>query len=394
MTEPMSIGRRILVLVAVSLFLLLVLLASSLTLSYRMNAHVTSLTGNVIPSLEIINGVTLKFASIRATTLRYMLAQDEAERVEQARKLVFFRQALDRDLSHYESEFVVSQREKALLQQVRQAIEAFDSHQYDVLAVSAASQDAGSALAEAQAALGQVSNALRRHHDYNLQLATDAADASRLSLRLGAAGMVVLSLAAGVVLLVFGSRIRQAVRELAETFRKRLFDLGDHGTRVAAAAADLMLTSRTFSEVADRQRIEVEQLDAVADDIDLGIPAVRDLLAEAQEQVAHAVFSLSQLKRAMDRLVQQGGADGLFGEAVALLDNLEEDVQRSGAAVAAVGGVVETQCSSLMRLVEQVGKVSRLALENASVAARASASAMNLSVTTRAMNDEAGRCAA
>lgn len=400
MTESMSIGRRILVLVAVSLSLLLVLLVSSLILSYRMNAQVTILTGNVIPSLEIINGVTLKFASIRATTLRYMLAQDDADRAEQARKLVFFRQGLERDLSHYESEFVVSQREKALLQQVRQAVEAFDSHQSDILAVSAASQDARSALADAQAVLGQVSSALRRHHDHSLQLAADALDTSRFSLRLGVAAMLLVTLVAALAVPVFGNRIRHAVQALAEGFRQKLFTLGDHGTQLVAAAADLLLVSRKLSEMADRQRIQAEQLEAVVDDIELGIPAVRDLLAEAQEQFAHAALSLSQMKSALEGLVwhagqeQPAGADELFSEAVALMGKLEGDMQRSGAAVAAVGGVVETQCRNMTHLVEQVGKVFRLAVENTSVAASASASAMNLSVTARALHDEAGRCAA
>lgn len=400
MTESMSIGRRILVLVTVSLSLLLVMLGSSLILTYRMNAHVTTLTGNVIPSLEIINGVTLKFASIRATTLRYMLAQDDADRVEQTRKLVFFRQGLERDLSHYESEFVVSQRERALLQQVRQAVEAFDSHQSDILAVSASSQDVRSALADAQAALGQVSSALRRHHDHSLRLAADALDASRLSLRLGAAAMVLVTLVAALALLVFGNRVRHAVQALAEGGRKKLFTLGEHGTQLVAAAADLLLVSRKLSEMADRQRIQAEQLDAAVDDIDLGIPAVRDLLAEAQEQVAHVALSLSHVKSSLEGLVWHAGqeppagADELLSEAVALVGQLEGDVQRSGAAVAAVGGVVEAQCRNMTLLVEQVGKVFRLAVENTSVAASASASAMNLSVTARAMHDEAGRCAA
>lgn len=400
MTESMSIGRRILILVAVSLSLLLVLLATSLILTYRMNAQVTTLTGNVIPSLEIINGVTLKFASIRTTTLRYMLAQDDADRAEQARKLVFFRQGLERDLSRYESEFVVSQREKALLQQVRQAVEVFDTHQSDILAVSAASQDVHSALADAQAALGQVSSALRRHHDYSLQLAANALDASRLSLRFGVAAMLLVTLVAALAVPVLGNRIRRALQALAEGFRKKLFTLGDHGTQLVAAAGDLLIVSRKLSEMADRQRIQAEQLDATVDDIELGIPAVRDLLAEAQEQFAHAALSLSQVKSALEERVRHGGqaqteeADELLSAAVALVGKLEGDVQRSGAAVAAVGGVVETQCRNMTLLVEQVGKVFRLAVENTSVAASASASAMNLSVTARAMHDEAGRCAA
>ncbi|WP_346287815.1 MCP four helix bundle domain-containing protein [Zoogloea sp.] len=400
MSDPMSIGRRILVLVIASLSLLLVLLVSSLILTYRINAQVTTLTGNVIPSLEIINGVAVKFASIRATTLRYMLAKDDADRVEQARKLVFFRQGLDRDLNHYESEFVVDQQEKALLQQVRQAVEAFDSHQFDILAVSASSQDVRSALAEAQAPLGQVSNALRRHHDYSLQLAESAVDASRFNLRVGVVAMVLLTLVAAVSLLAFGYRIRFAVQALTEGFRKKLVDLGEHGTQVAAAAADLLLASRKLSEVADCQRVQVEQLDAAADDIELGIPAMRDLLAEAQEQVAHTAHSLSHVKNLLESLVQHAGQaqpglpDELFGEAATLLSNLDRDVQRSGAAMAAVEGVVEAQCRSMALLVQQVGKVARLAVENTSLAASASASAMSLSVTARGMNDEVGRRAA
>lgn len=400
MTESMSIGRRILVLVAVSLSLLLVLLATSLILTNRMSAQVTTLTGNVIPSLEIINGVTLKFASIRTTTLRYMLAQDDADRADQARKLVFFRQGLERDLSRYESEFVVSQREKALLQQVRQAVEVFDTHQSDILAVSAASRDVHSALADAQAALGQVSSALRRHHDYNLQLAASALDASRISLRLGMAAMLLVTLVAVLAVPVLGSRIRRALQALAEGFRNKLFTLGDHGAQLVAAAGDLLIVSRKLSEMADRQRIQAEQLDATVDDIELGIPAVRDLLVEAQEQFAHAALSLSQVKAALEERVRHGGqaqteeADELLSAAVALVGKLEGDVQRSGAAVAAVGGVVETQCRNMTLLVEQVGKVFRLAVENSSVAASASASAMNLSVTARALHDEAGRCAA
>lgn len=400
MSESIRIGRRILLLVVASVSLLLALLVSSLTLAFHMNAQVTTLTGNVIPSLETINGVAVKFASIRATILRYMLAPDDADRMEQGRKLMFFRQGLDRDLAHYESDFVVDPREKALLQQVRDAVQAFDARQYEILAVSTQAQDVRAALAEAQLPLGQVSEALRRHHDYSFQLAADAVDASRHSARLGAAAMVLLSLLAAVPLLVFAYRIRDAVAGMAEGFQARLVDLRDHGTQVAAAAADLLLVSRKLSELADGQSIQAEQMRAAADDLEIGIPGVHDRLAEAREQVARTARTLSRMKDALDSLVLNAGqarpgpSDELLRQTVALFGDLEADVGRSGAVMLAAGGAVEAQCRNTMLLIQQSGKVARLAVENTSIAANASASAQGLFSTARIMNDELGRRAA
>ncbi|NML25198.1 MCP four helix bundle domain-containing protein [Zoogloea dura] len=400
MSESIRIGRRILLLVVASVSLLLALLVSSLILAFHMNAQVTTLTGNVIPSLETINGVAVKFASIRATILRYMLAPDEADRMEQARKLMFFRQGLDRDLAHYESDFVVDPREKALLQQVRDAVQAFDARQYEILAVSAQAQDVRAALAETQLPLGQVSEALRRHHDYSFQLAADAVDASRHSARLGSAAMVLLSLLAAVPLLVFAYRIRDAVAEMAEGFQGRLVDLREHGTQVAAAAADLLLVSRKLSELADGQSIQAEQMRATADDLEIGIPGVHDRLAEAREQVARTARTLSRMKDALDSLVLNAGqarpgpSDELLRQTVALFGDLEADVGRSGAVMLATGVTVEAQCRNTMLLIQQSGKVARLVVENTAIAANASASALGLFSIARVMNDELGRRAA
>lgn len=400
MSESIRIGRRILLLVVASVFLLFALLASSLILAFQMNAQVTTLTGNVIPGLETINGVAVKFASIRATILRYMLAGDDADRTEQARKLMFFRQGLDRDLAHYESDFVVDPRERVLLQQVREAVQAFDARQYDMLTVSAQTQDVRAALAEAQVPLGQVSEALRRHHDYSFQLAADVVDASRRSARLGVAAMVLLSLLAAAALLVVAYRIRDAVEEMAESFQARLVDLRDHGTQVAAAAADLLLVSRKLSELADGQSIQAEQMGATADDLEIGIPGVHDRLAEAREQVGRTARTLSRMKDALDSLARHAGparpgpSDELLRQTVALFSDLEADVGRSGAVMLAVGGAVEAQCRNTMLLIQQSGKVARLAVENTSIAANASASALGLFSTARVMNDELGRRAA
>lgn len=400
MSEPKSIGRRISVLVTAALSLLLVLLLSSLFMTFQMNAQVSTLTGNVIPSLDVINGVAVKFASIRATTLRYMLARDEADRAELAKKLVFFRQGMERDLTRYESDFVVDPRERILLRQIRQAMQAFDAHQYDVLAVSASEGDPQVALEEAQASLGQVSDALRQHHDYSLRLTADAVAAARHNVRLGLLAMLVLSSLAGIGLLMYGSRTRGAIHALTARFREGIANLRDQATQVSAAAADLLLVSRRLSEVADRQSVQAEHMDAAADDLEVGIPGVLDRLTEAQEQVVRTAVTLSRMREALDRLAQQAGParpglpDALLAQALALFEELESDVGRSGAVMVAVNGAVEAQFRNTLLLVQQSGKVARLALENTSIAANASASAMSLSTAARAMNDEIGRCAA
>ena len=75
----------------------LVLLATSLILTNRMSAGMT-LTGNVIPGWSSMGLRSSSPPSGRRPS-RYALAQDDADRADQARKLVFFRQGLERDLS-------------------------------------------------------------------------------------------------------------------------------------------------------------------------------------------------------------------------------------------------------------------------------------------------------
>ena len=173
----MTIAKRLLLLVGAALASLIALTFINHQQMNKVFDSANYASVNIVPSIEILNKVSMDFGRLRLRLYRYVLATDSAEMAEIEKTMIESRGAIDQSLKKYEN-FITDTEDKRLLDSEKAAIVEYNKAVDGVLAISRENrtEDARGLIKKIQPQAVKFIETLEAHMKYNEELGKRSAE--------------------------------------------------------------------------------------------------------------------------------------------------------------------------------------------------------------------------
>mgnify|MGYP000853809348 FL=1 len=176
----MTIAKRLMILLATLMLALAAVGAVGLVQMRTLNENIKFVHENVLPSVVAIDKAANDFTVIRALVLRHILSDDDKDMAAIDTQILEVRARLDKSLQYYLDNYVINDRDKALLIAERDKLKDFYALIEEPLALSRAQQPdkAKTLIEKARARVAATNDAFQEHIKFNIELSDEIGRAS------------------------------------------------------------------------------------------------------------------------------------------------------------------------------------------------------------------------
>jgi methyl-accepting chemotaxis protein len=202
----MSIAKRLVILIA-SLIIGLALIAGTSMIQMRDQiSRINWINTNINPSLVVIDRINVEFSDIRILALKHILSPGDTDKKTMEDEITTLRGKINGDLKLYLETLITNDRDRELLLAEQAKIAEYYHFLDQLLPLSRShqSEQANELNQNSQPMIISVSQALKDHFDYNLQLANDAGTQAEVSGQRSLIGIAVVALIAMAIGLMIG----------------------------------------------------------------------------------------------------------------------------------------------------------------------------------------------
>jgi methyl-accepting chemotaxis protein/methyl-accepting chemotaxis protein-1 (serine sensor receptor) len=303
----MTIGRRIAVLAAVQLLLMMVLgLVSWFNLA-GVDRRIATLTGDALPGLQYAGEITSALYHFRGDTWMHIASTSPERMAKIEQNLAADRRGLEQALDSYEKTAFAAE-DKQNLARMRQLFQAYaEVWEREIFSISRAGRnEEASALADAKMypKFVEMNELLKKMADWNSDYALRAssdATTTVATIQTWTLVLLVSGLVIGIGLAVFFQRgIAGALRQVSSK-------LGASASQLTDAAMQVSDSSQSLAQGANEQAASLEETSASTEEINSmarrnteNSQSVAKLLDNAQQKFAETDTSLQHMVTAMN----------------------------------------------------------------------------------------------
>ncbi|MCB6181950.1 methyl-accepting chemotaxis protein [Leeia sp. TBRC 13508] len=396
----MSIAKRIIITLAIALISLIFVGGSGVIGLQTTNANVAYILDNTLPSYEALDKANANFFNARTIVLRHVMEMDTAVQTKLEKELEDNFKQLDEILAGYEKNLVSNDEDKKLLIADRNAVSAYKVTIAKIIKKSQEGMfdDAKQIIAKEGLQSGNnLSEALRKHVDYNKKLAADQKEKAGTTYHTGLFITLAVVIGAAIITLGFGFQLFRTIskglnhiRETVNTVSQNL----DFTKRAPASGKDeVSETIKAFNALLERLQSNLKaiqtgasqvaenakQMTSTASLLSQTAMTQSDAAANVAATIEEVTVSINHVaERSEEALSLAQNSGKLAKEGSKTISDTITDIRTISSTVSQTSGTIKeletqgAQIGSVVAVIKEVAEQTNLLALNAAIeAARA-----------------------
>jgi methyl-accepting chemotaxis protein len=329
----MTIAKRLVLLIVISIAALLILGGTSIVAMKRVNQRLEMVNQNLMPSVVALDAVGQTLLRLRVRTLYHIMNEDPEKQVEIEKDIAKLSAEVQESLDNYGKTMVADDTDRKLLEADLEALKAFNEVKDKAIEMSRNIQktDAQTLMLQSSHISQKASAALREHAKYNTDLAEAAGKESAAAYKSSLSTMIILALLAAGGVCFLGYFIYQNVVGSLSTLRSTLSDIEKN--------LDFTIRAPVTSQ----------------DEVGMTVEAVNRLTSKLQESLRQIAEQSDRVSEAAKRLTETAHV-------------VTESASSQSASAADMAATVEEMTVSINHVADQASEANRLSGESGALA--------------------------